>query len=1601
MSNEGNAAPGAASAAANHAEPAPPVLAPTGNASLDVLVGDLNDVFAPFQNLSDPDATGLDKASDIVNGILGAVMAPVTLLNDGFALATAGIAKLFPPLPAATLGMFHLGIPHLHTHPPAMPVPLPSFGPVALAGCVSVLINGIPAARAGDLGISVTCGSLAPPFEVFTGSSKVFIGGARAARMLDITKHCQPGAAAGKAMSTLEKVVSRGGIALGVAGIGAEALTAVDKAVDAEEGKKKKVEPEKRHIEPEVVKYEDIAVDFDDPADAAAAFADAQAAAIEAAAAAQRAADQQAADEAALEQLMIDDKAEADSETAKFTGIQAGLDAAAMALSFLMGMDPGMPPCFGAVLTGMPNVLIGGFPMPPWFAVARGLGKLGKGLKKGLTRSKASFKCDREGHPIDPVTGANVGECIDYQATGPAPFQWGRSYSSADAGSHGPMGRGFRHSFDHRLTVDLDQATYTDAEGQAVEIPLPGPSQPEICRAGYTLRVQADKARTTYVVEQAGKPTLEFVRARGAETEPRLTRCRLPGAPWMDLQRDALGRLTGMVEHGLPSPTETRLVLDEVGHIVEVRRGPQGARELPRIAAYGYDSAGCLITWQDALGARESYSYDAAHRLVKLVYRSGYSFHYTYDAQGRCVEEHGEDGLWRVALRYEPEQRRTVVTRANGGEWIYTCAENGTIVSIQDPHGDILERVVDDEGRVVREIGPGGRSLQLLNDARTGGHFGVVDGFGYLHPPLDELDSLPGPPEDPLLDTAWDQQWGHALAAWPALDTWTAPASQTPELRRDALGRIVESVDASGHRASWDYSAEGDVVRYVDRDGREHRSALVSWNLVGAELDPLGHRTSYEYTAHAEVARIVDPGGSESRYDYDLKDRLARVVRHGAVYDEYAYDRNGSLIEKRDGAGNVLLRRSNTVDGLPTERRLASGEVYRFDYDGRGRLTRTAVNGLEVRNEHDWRGRRVADERDGQGVRHHFGDQELRETIYFGRFTVTYRQDRSSLVIEAPVGGQHRVRQLEPTSVLTELGSGTSVHSSYDGEGRCLGRVVQRRRSDKLARWSVRYHYSAEGDLRRVDDDARGTTEYTYDPAHRLTGEAGPDGKRTSILLDPAGNVLEKPGLSRAELDEGNRLRAAGGERFRYDTRAHLAEQQSPSGETTRYRYDSLGMLVEVAWSGRAETWTAAYDGLGRRMHKELGGKRTTYFWDGDRIAAESGPTGAVRLYVYPGPEALVPLLFLDYDSVDADPASGRVYYVIGNQIGVPLHIEDQAGNVVWRADEVEPYGGLTVQAGATIRYDLRFPGHCFDEETGLHDNRFRSYSPRLGRYLQCDPSGQSGGINLYAYAANPLVDVDVLGLFPCKKLRERLGLRRRETAPPPPRQKRNQGPDSWSYDAHEMQDRNFDPPQALPNYPGIAIMYNPTTRPHFQAVVESNLAIIAGTPTGQALLNSIAQSTPGNAHPNAPGINVIIRPTFEHVMIPNGMMRSGGTVVPARTLGPRPFNQTPMSGSMATSLDTDQARLTNSIPGTGSVGTLMFNDTVRVTSLGEEVPSVIVLAHEMIHLEHYLRGAGRDGKDGEWGVVGIKGYENEAITENKIRQELGMPVRTGYYPDD
>jgi|WetSurSiteA1Bulk_404760.scaffolds.fasta_scaffold46612_2 RHS repeat-associated protein len=55
---------------------------------------------------------------------------------------------------------------------------------------------------------------------------------------------------------------------------------------------------------------------------------------------------------------------------------------------------------------------------------------------------------------------------------------------------------------------------------------------------------------------------------------------------------------------------------------------------------------------------------------------------------------------------------------------------------------------------------------------------------------------------------------------------------------------------------------------------------------------------------------------------------------------------------------------------------------------------------------------------------------------------------------------------------------------------------------------------------------------------------------------------------------------------------------------------------------------------------------------------------------------------------------------------------------------------------------------HYYDGETGLDQNGQRDYNPGSGRYIESDPIGLSGGINLYGYVGNDPIDrIDPRGL--------------------------------------------------------------------------------------------------------------------------------------------------------------------------------------------------------------------------------------------------------------
>jgi RHS repeat-associated protein len=96
----------------------------------------------------------------------------------------------------------------------------------------------------------------------------------------------------------------------------------------------------------------------------------------------------------------------------------------------------------------------------------------------------------------------------------------------------------------------------------------------------------------------------------------------------------------------------------------------------------------------------------------------------------------------------------------------------------------------------------------------------------------------------------------------------------------------------------------------------------------------------------------------------------------------------------------------------------------------------------------------------------------------------------------------------------------------------------------------------------------------------------------------------------------------------------------------------------------------------------------------------------------------------------------------------MPRALLDPAGRTVWLWD-AGPFGTEAPDEdpdgdGTKVTLNLRLPGQYYDAETGLRYNGFRDYDPATGRYVEPDPIGLAGGLNVYGYVGgDPVNRVD------------------------------------------------------------------------------------------------------------------------------------------------------------------------------------------------------------------------------------------------------------------
>lgn len=180
--------------------------------------------------------------------------------------------------------------------------------------------------------------------------------------------------------------------------------------------------------------------------------------------------------------------------------------------------------------------------------------------------------------------------------------------------------------------------------------------------------------------------------------------------------------------------------------------------------------------------------------------------------------------------------------------------------------------------------------------------------------------------------------------------------------------------------------------------------------------------------------------------------------------------------------------------------------------------------------------------------------------------------------------------------------------------------------------------------------------------------------------------------------------------------------------------------------------------------------------------------------------------------------------------------------------------------------------------------------------------------------------------------------------------------------------------------YKGIIVrMSNASDSVLFPTLVQDALTKIAATATGRKLLAGIDR----RSHLAKFGYTVcILRADMRYD--PGCVTRWVGTNVAKRG---------------------DEAAATTL--GRGGITAIKYNANMIDTPDGAR-PSWVGLAHELIHAYYNLKGKGRPDSEEEFNVtgnvkkeemltVGLGAGPHRSITENKIRAEAGLPLRTTY----
>jgi len=719
------------------------------------------------------------------------------------------------------------------------------------------------------------------------------------------------------------------------------------------------------------------------------------------------------------------------------------------------------------------------------------------------------------------------------------------------------------------------------------------------------------------------------------------------------------------------------------------------------VTRYGYCECGALFSVTNAWGTSAemvtSFGYDYQGHRLYTIYPDGIVTNY-FDAAGRMTN--ASDAWGSRWFYYNNQGLVTNVSTAYGAEQTTVYDLEDRPIWVTAANGVTVTNTYDDLGRRLTRTYPDGG----------------VERFGYSARGL----------------TAYTNQLDKTnYYGYDEAGRKTAETNANNEIIRytnNAAGDLIALVDGKGQVTKWNYDEYGRVTNKVDQAGTEilrykydPDSRLTNrWSVAKGDTkykyDPVGNLTNIDYAVSTDVS-----------FKYDALNRVTNMV-DAVGTTSYGYAAGGQLWTEdgpwsSDTVTNLYSYRLRTALGLaqPT-----GAWTNGFGYDAMKRLTNV--------------------------------------TSQAGTFAYTYRSQPSTLISQLALPNtSYLTNTYDTVARLTGTYLKNSSHTTLDSATYGYNAGHQRTSSTNAASATVSYTYDKIGQLKVADSSTNSEDRgYFYDAAWNLNYRTN-NGTLNTFNVDNKNQLTNSTpsGGTQSYDANGNLILSHSTEwAFTYDDENQLAqvfycdagysngEPTSDIDVRTDLVYDGRGRLRQrVEYEVSAGEWTVVsetryvYDGMRVIQERNSGNTPTVSYTRGNDLSGSLEGAGGIggllgRSHGYSGGN------WSTHNFYHAD-GNGNITYLVNSSQGLAAS---------YRYD---PFGNTITSSGSLVVANVyRFSSKECLQKTGSHKPPplyyygYRWYWPNLQRWLNRDPIGERGGMNLYTFVGNtPINGVDLFGL--------------------------------------------------------------------------------------------------------------------------------------------------------------------------------------------------------------------------------------------------------------